>query len=535
MISRWSSALALLALVISSASAQHEDHAGMVGWVPDEILQRPVPLRDGIGKVHAKVTTAPQAQAFYDQGVAYLHSFEWIEAARSFHQALRLDANLAMAQVGLSDAYLGFSDVAAAHKALEQAEQLSSPSITEGERRKIQIRRLLLDWLNSGGNLQRYFVYRKAVTDAISAAPSDPWLWIQRGFADEGTPQAHGQNGGADTLAFYEAALAIVPNEFPAHHYLAHTYETLGRTQDALQQSEIYARMAPAIPHAHHMLGHDLRRVGRTGEAIREFERAGQLEDAYYRAENIPAQYDWHRVHNLSLLAMCYQTLGQMKAAEKALREAFALPVYVDVAAFNRREWPEFLLARGRPEEALTAAQDLIESRWAMGRFAGHTVAARALVRLERLAEAKAELTLAERELAQLPAAVVAALPDAGLSRAELLLRSGDSTPADKLFRSIVADVRNVPGPDSWSQALFQIESIAAIARSANDWDLAQFAAQQMIDHDPSYAGGYFALGLVAQHQGDTAAERQQFEHAARLWNKADTDMPELARLSSGQ
>jgi tetratricopeptide (TPR) repeat protein len=525
-----------LTFTANPLAAQHEGHEAMVGWVPQELLDRAVPLRQGIGTVHAKVSTAaPQAQAFYDQGIAYLHSFEWIEAARSFNQALRLDHSLAMAHVGLSDAYLGFSDVSAAHRALEQAEQLSSSTpIGETEHRQIQIRRLLLDWLDSGGNLQKYFAYRKAVTDAISLSPDDPWLWIQRGFADEGTPQAHGQNGGADTLAFYQTALALDPNEFPAHHYLAHTYETLGRTQDALRQSEIYARMAPAIPHAHHMLGHDLRRAGRTAEAVTEFERAGQLEDAYYRNEKIPAQYDWHRVHNLSLLAMCYETLGQMKAAEKTLREAFALPVYVDVAAFNRREWPEFLLARGRPEEALAAAQDLIESRWPMGRFAGHTLAARALLRLDRLPEAQSEVSLAERELEKVPASVVAALPDAGLARAEILLRSGHSEDADRLFRGIVKDVRSVPGPDSWSQALFQIESIAAIARSADDWDLAEFAGQQMIEHDPTYAGGYYALGLVAQHRGNIAQQRQHFVQAARLWEKSDADLPERAHLASG-
>ena len=529
--------LICLSLSASPASAQHEAHAGMVGWVPQELLERPLPLREGIGSAHSKVSTAvPQAQAFYDQGLAYLHSFEWIEAARSFHQALRLDPKLAMANIGLSDAYLGFSDFAAARAAFEQAAQLAAANPpSDDERRKIEIRHLLLDWLDSGGNLQKYFAYRKAVTDAISVGPDDPWLWIQRAFADEGTPQAHGQNGGADTLAFYQAALAIVPGEFPAHHYLAHTYETLGRTQDALRQSEIYARMAPAIPHAHHMFGHDLRRAGRTAEAVAQFERAGQLEDAYYRAEKIPAQYDWHRVHNLSLLAMCYQTLGQMQAAEKALREAFALPVYVDVAAFNRREWPEFLLTQGRPEEALAAAQDMLQSPWAMGRFAGHTIAARALLRLNRIGEARAEVTSAERELEKVPVSVVASLPDASLARAEILLSSSKTQEADTLFRQIVHDVRSVPGPDSWSQALFQIESVATIARSTGDWDLAEFAAQQMVEHDPSYAGGYYALGLVAEHRGDAAAQHEQFAHAARLWDKADPGILERAHLKAGR
>jgi tetratricopeptide (TPR) repeat protein len=523
-------ALCLL-LFCAQANAQHEGHEGMVGWVPKELLERPVPLRQGIGTVHSMVTTkVPQAQAYYDQGLSYLHSFEWIEAARSFHQALRLDAQMPMAYLGLSDAYLGLSDSPAAHSALEHAESLKETAI-EPERRKIEIRRLLLDWLDSGGNMQKYFAYRKAVSDAIAADPNDPWLWIQRAFADEGTPLAHGQNGAADTIAFYLTAISIAQDEFPAHHYLAHTLETLGRTQDALQQSQIYARMAPNIPHAHHMVGHDLRRAGRTEEAIAEFQRADELEKAYYQFEKIRPEYDWHRVHNLSLLAMCHQSLGQMKSAEAFLRDAFAMPVYVDVAEFNRREWPEFLLGRRRYEEALAAAQDLTGSQWTMGRFAGHSVSARALLRLNRLGEAQAELSLAERELGKLPTAVIAALPDAGLARAELLLRTAKREEASQLFHRIVQDVRGVPGPDSWSQALFQLESIAETARESGDWELAEFAARQMLEHDPTYAGGYYALGMIAQHRGAIAEERQQFARADKLWQKADADLPELARM----
>ena len=524
-------ALVLLSLMALPVTAQHEGHESMIGWVPQELLQRPVPLRQGVGAVHWNVTTiAPQAQAFCDQGLAYLHSFEWIEAARSFHQALRLDPRIAMAYVGLSDAYLGLSDSAAAHAALLQAESLKETA-TEAERRKIEIRSLLLSWLDSSGNMQKYFAYRKAVSDAITSEPNDPWLWIQRGFADEGIPLAHGQNGGADTIAFYQTAISIAPNDFPAHHYLAHTFETLGRTQDALQQSEIYAHMAPSIPHAHHMVGHDLRRAGRTEEAVVEFRHADELEKAYYQAEKIPAEYDWHRVHNLSLLAMCHQTLGQMKSAEKLLHEAFAMPVYVDIAEFNRREWPEFLLGRRRYEEALAAAQVLTTSKWAMGRFAGHSVSARVLLRLKRLDKAQTELNLAGRELETLPTAVIAALPDAGLARAELLLQTGKQDEADALFHRIVQDVRSVPGPDSWSQALFQLESIAEGAREYGDWDLADFAAQQMLEHDPSYAGGYFALGLVAEHRKAAAEERQQFVRAEKLWQNADADLPELSKM----
>src|SRR5258705_13556089 len=61
-----------------------------------EIVTAPVPIRDRIGVVSEPVTTpSAEAGAFYRQGAAYLHSFVWIEAARSFNQALRHDPNLA--------------------------------------------------------------------------------------------------------------------------------------------------------------------------------------------------------------------------------------------------------------------------------------------------------------------------------------------------------------------------------------------------------------------------------------------------------
>ena len=46
-----------------------------------------------------------------------------------------------------------------------------------------------------------------------------------------------------------------------------------------------------------------------------------------------------------------------------------------------------------------------------------------------------------------------------------------------------------------------------------------------MIRHDPTYAGGHYALALVSQHHGDAAAARQEFAEAEKLWSKADPDL----------
>src|SRR5689334_7151835 len=76
------------AYALGVVRAQAPDaHAHTPSSVPSDLLERPLTLRDGRGVVHESVSTAsPQAQSFYDQGLAYLHSYIWIEAARSFHQ-----------------------------------------------------------------------------------------------------------------------------------------------------------------------------------------------------------------------------------------------------------------------------------------------------------------------------------------------------------------------------------------------------------------------------------------------------------------
>src|SRR5947208_5115344 len=61
-------------------------------------------LMDGMGKVDFPITTSSKdAQAFFNQGVAQLYGFWFVEAERSFLEAARLDPNAAMAYWGRSE------------------------------------------------------------------------------------------------------------------------------------------------------------------------------------------------------------------------------------------------------------------------------------------------------------------------------------------------------------------------------------------------------------------------------------------------
>ena len=531
-------AAALLCAAAVSAAAQDDPHAqcAAMGWVPRAILERPVPLRSGTGNVHEPVTTASaEAQAFYDQGVNYLHGYVWIEAARSFRQALRLDPDLALAWVGLSRVYSGLDDPQAARDAAAKAETLAART-SPREQRRIALRASQLEAMADITDAVKHAAYKKAIDDALAADIGDPALWLIRGNAEEASAAGRGQRGGAASTAFYLEALRLSPDNAAAHHYLTHSYETIGQIPLALEHGEAYARLAPSIPHSHHMWGHDLRRVGRIDDAIAAFRRTDDLEKAYYAAEGIDAALDWHHVHNLDLLATAYQHKGQMRKAEATMREASALPPLTDYIEFNQKLLPVFLLGRERWDEASEAAGHLARGKWPATRAVGRALLGHALLVRGHAAEARAALEAAEREVAEVPAAAAGTSVSRGQTqpwvdtlRGELLLREGDRAEGRRVLEGVARTLRGLPGPDAWIQALFRLEAMARTARDAGEWGLAGFLADQMIEHDAAYGGSHLARALVAEHRGDRAQAAAARAEAARYWADADPDLPELA------
>jgi len=531
-------ALAVLVVAASAAGAQDDPHAACaasMGWLPREVLERPVRLRQGVGNNHDPVTThSPEAQALYDQGVNYLHGYVWIEAGRSFHQALRLDPDLALAWVGLSRVYSGLDEPREAKAALARARALAA-KVSPREQRRIELRGKQLDAMADLGDGARHAAYKKALDDAIAADVGDVELWLLRGNGEEPTAAGRGQRGGVAASAMYLEALRRSPDNAAAHHYLIHAYETIGQIDDALVHGEAYARLAPTIPHAQHMWGHDLRRVGRVDDAIAAFRRTDELERAYYAAEGIDRSLDWHRVHNLDLLAGAYQHKGQMQLAEATLREALEQKPVAEYVEYSHRGWPLFLLSRGRNEEGLAAGRELAGGHWAPGRLMGHVLSGQALLALARTADARTELAAARKELETLPVLLSgltvlrgAVAPYVDMLEGELDLRTGDRAAGRAKLQGVERALRAVPGPDAWIQALFRLEYIGRVAREVGDWELAEFTAQQMLEHDAAYGGSHLALALVAEHRGDRAAAARGKAEAARLWRDADPGLAEL-------
>ncbi len=490
-----------------------------------------MPIRTGIGTVHDDAGTKnSEAQRYYDQGLAYLHNYVWIEAARSFHQALRLDSGLALAHVGLSYAYVELNRVAQSRQAIATAQTLAAKS-TDHVKRHVEARALQIAAEDAPGDPARLAAYRKSLDGAIAVFPSDAEFLLLRGIAESPDPADRGQGSVLASIPFYERALKA-SKHWGAEHYLAHAYENSGRIKEAEGRAAAYAAEASSVPHAIHMHGHELRRLGRITEAIAKFEAADKLQRDYLAREKIGAEFDWHQAHNLDLLAASYQYIGQMKKAEALFKQNFNTPTNLLVQAVNKREWPAFLIGRGRAPEALKASQTLLSHPSPVVQATGHIEAGFALLAMNRPADGANSSNAALRALRSAQGGQGLAAIALEALQGEFMLRTAQREKGRQVMERAAQKWRSLPGPDAWTQSLFRLEALARAARDVGDWAFAARLAQLMLEHDPNYAGTHFALALVAQHDGNRPTARREAELAAKGWSAADTDMLELKTIA---
>src|SRR5688500_13503116 len=195
----------ILALVtISHAQNGHGSHAVQE--------KKTVWLDTGLGNVDHPVTTKnPDAQKFFNQGLAYLFAFNHEEGVASFKHAAELDPDLAMAYWGMS---LGlganYNDpanperFAQAYEVLQNAIGLA-PTASEAERAYINALSKRYSEDPAADKVKLANDYQMAMAELVKQYPDDldaatlyaesmmnlrPWqLWSLDGRPAEGTPE----------------------------------------------------------------------------------------------------------------------------------------------------------------------------------------------------------------------------------------------------------------------------------------------------------------------------------------------------------
>jgi tetratricopeptide (TPR) repeat protein len=318
--------LAILATV--PATAQHDHGQGY--------LERPAALLEGMGKVHHPVSTrVPEAQKFFDQGLALLYGFNHDEAWRSFRRAAELDPGMAMAWWGMA-LVLGPNynlppipdREKMAYEAIQQAQKLA-PKVSENERAYITALANRYDAEPSAERSAQAAAYKEAMCAVMRRFPDDlnaatlcaeaamnlrPWaLWAQDGTPAEGTEEI---------LEILEGVLRRDPGHIGANHYYIHATEASRKPELALASACRLGDLAPAAGHLVHMPAHVWIRTGDFEKAAVSNERAAAADRAFLEATGAQGVYPMmYYTHNLHFLSAAEAFRGRYEEAMESARQ----------------------------------------------------------------------------------------------------------------------------------------------------------------------------------------------------------------------
>lgn len=502
-----------------------------VGGVPSTLLKQSVALRASVGQFPTPTSTRNEkAQAFFEQGMGYLHGYALVEAARSFHEALRQDSTLVMAHVGLSRVYMELDDNQAAQKAAEAAKALAKFA-SEREKAHVEVRFAQLRAVDSLNNQKLLNDYRLKINRAVKRFPQDAELWLIAGNAYERLASGRGQGTSTASIAIYEKVLQMYPNHPSAHHFLIHAYEGMADYNKAREHGEVYARLAPNLAHALHMYAHDLMKTGDVDEAIAQMKKTDAIERDLYRTEHYESMYDWHHIHNISLLGLCYQYQGRIQEAEQLAKERYmtARPTNVERTFYNKMGYPALLIMQNRDAEAVPIAMELTTGKTPGEQIIGHYLLGLTQLKKNQLDQARLSLKAAQDALKEAKRAAdndwIGIWLEPYPNFLAALVALSDPSEREKGMadiRKFQASAHEQYGPDPWIEALFQLEMIAQVACQLKLTDFAEESAKTLAEHDPNYPGTHYVLARVATLKGDAITAGREHQLARQGWSKAD-------------
>ena len=302
--------------------------------------EAPPPLFAGIGTHTRPITGAsPEAQRYFDQGVAFITSFNHDEGLRAMEHAVKLSPTCAMAWWGVALACsphinsVGVSSVRAerAESALAQAKKFSAPC-TPAERALIAAMKTRFSDdpkaprrpLDEDYAAAMRAVWRSHPDDAdIGAWTADammmlrPWdMWQKNGEPHPGTQEA---------VAVLEATLRLNPRQPLANHLAVHAYEASAQPGRGDAAANRLRELTPGLGHMVHMSSHIDVRCGRWQEAIVANTQAIAANRKYRETAGRPLSgylnYMGHDYHMLTYAAMMS---GQSALAAQTMRDLFA-------------------------------------------------------------------------------------------------------------------------------------------------------------------------------------------------------------------
>lgn len=534
----------------------------------------PAKLLPGMGDTDMPVTTkSDEARKFFNQGVSMLHNFWVIEAERSFLQAATLDPDMAMAYWGIAISAAGD------HR---PAFQLQRPANDGGRTRaaastKPEAIARTVNGAAIDGQIRSREAIQKAMTLRDKVTPRER-LYIEAQWARR-NPESH--NRDRDYIAGMRKVVAAHPDDleaksilglalldgfdsvtkeprtntmegiamleevvkkddkhFGGHHYIIHGYEGSKMPEKAWYACQRYPELVTNVPHALHMPGHIYAQSDRIPDAIAAFTAAAENELTYINGDVLyPNGHHGHNVHflihSLNLDGRYRESMLQSRSllsfketprerSASNQRVTWRQGYYSLVKTMVRFErWDDIL--DGRTIPSYDKPEQQVWKHWATG--LAHSAkgdAAAAKASLEALNAALKTVTGTSEPLN------IAALE----LEATITARGGDRAAAYALFRK-AADKEAAliyTEPPSYPRPV--VEGWGNVALSLGDGAAAEAAYAEAFAREPGSGRASFGRAAALDLLGKADEARRARELAAKAWQRADRDLPQLKQLA---
>src|SRR5436190_46519 len=331
----------------------------------------------GVGKVTFPITCAPDVQSDFARGLALLHSFFYEEARRVFTSVAERDPKCAMAQWGIAMTWWHPiwtpptpDEMKAGTAAIDKATALKAP--TDRERKFISALSAYYHAADTAaatkgavgqschgpvGSRDRALAYEKEMRELAKKYPDDveaqafyTLALLAVGYA---TPNDTTLSKQLEAAALLEKLKAKNGNHPGITHYLIHSYDYPALAERGLTAAQIYASIAPWVPHALHMPSHIFTRLGMWEESVAANRASAEASRAYAKARQREAT-ESEELHALDYAVYSYLQEGEDDKAKEI----------VDFAATVRKTNPEMEFTAAYALAAIPARYALERNDW---------------------------------------------------------------------------------------------------------------------------------------------------------------------------
>ncbi len=364
-VKRLSAHLIFLAVVSAGLTATSGATSGTV---------EPGDLR-AAGRIEFPITSAAEVRPEFERGVALLHSFFYEEARRIFTGIAEKDPKCAMAQWGIAMTWWHPiwtpptpEEMKAGMAAIDKATALKAP--TDRERKFITALAAYYhaaDGPATGavgqschgpvGSRERALAYEKEMRELAIQYPDDmeaqtffSLAILAVGYA---TPTDTTLSKQLEAAGILEKLRTKNGNHPGITHYLIHSYDYPALAERGLTAAQIYASIAPWVPHALHMPSHIFTRLGMWEESVAANAASAEASRAYAKMRQRTAT-EAEELHAIDYEAYSYLQEGRDDKAKEI----------VDFAATVRETNPKMEFTAAYALAAIPARYALERNDW---------------------------------------------------------------------------------------------------------------------------------------------------------------------------